>query len=237
MTALLPLSLNAVAVRRDGRAILGPLDFVLGGTGTTVVLGPNGAGKTTFLRLMFGLDQPDTGTVDGALTGADAATRKAYVFQKPTLLRRSVLANAAYPLEIRGLAHRDADNKARTRLSTVSLGDKLHQHARALSAGEAQKLAVVRAMVTDPELLFLDEPTANLDGRSTREIEAVLTAAAEQGTRIVLATHDLAQARRLADDIVFLARGAILEHRPAGDFFAAPRSQEATAYLNGEIVE
>ncbi|MEL7461181.1 MAG: ATP-binding cassette domain-containing protein [Pseudomonadota bacterium] len=233
MSAPFPLTLTGAVVRRAGRQVFGPVDFTLAGQGVTVLLGPNGAGKTTFLRLMFGLDTPDEGRVDRPRAPHGA---QAIVFQRPTLLRRSVLANAVYPLEILGQGGTAGDARARSRLGSLGLGDKLNQPAQTLSGGEAQKLALARAMITDPALVFLDEATANLDGQATREIEATLAAAAETGTRVVLATHDLGQARRMADDVVFMARGQITEHQPAGVFFDTPTTADARAYLNGEIV-
>ena len=233
MIPSLPLTLEGDVVQRDRRRVFGPVDFTLDGRGVTVLLGPNGAGKTTFLRLMFGLDGPDEGRVDRVTLDPGA---QSFVFQRPTLLRRSVLANAVYPLEILGRGGSTADELARERLSELGLGDKLNQTAASLSGGEAQKLALARAMITDPGLLFLDEATANLDGQATREIEAALSGAAARGTRVVLATHDLGQARRMADDVVFMARGQIVEHQTAAAFFKGPETADATAYLNGEIV-
>lgn len=233
MSVPLPLILEAAVVRRDDRRVFGPVDFTLGGRGVTVLLGPNGAGKTTFLRLMFGLETPDEGRVQRTALGPGA---QSFVFQRPTLLRRSVLANAVYPLEILGQGGAEADAKARARLGALALGDKLNQTAASLSGGEAQKLALARAMITDPGLLLLDEATANLDGQATREIEAALSDAATRGTRVVLATHDLGQARRMADDVVFMARGQIVEHQTTAAFFKGPETADARAYLNGEIV-
>lgn len=233
MSGALPISLRGAVLRRDRDAVFGPVDFTLDGRGVTVLLGPNGAGKTTLLQMMFGLEAPTAGGVDRPPT---VKGRTAFVFQRPTLLRRNVLANAVYPLEVMGQGGSQADAKARARLTALGLGEKLGQAARTLSGGEAQKLALARAMITDPELVFLDEPTANLDGASTREIETALVQAASAGTRVILATHDLGQARRLADDVVFMARGQIADHQPAAAFFETPQSAEARAYLNGEIV-
>lgn len=224
--------LRGVGLMRGGADPFGPVDLSLGGQGTTVVLGPNGAGKTTLLRLIYGLDHPTSGQI-----ALSRDLRKSYVFQSPTMLRRNVLANAAYPLVVAGTPRQRAQRKARKALEAAGLGDKLHQAARALSGGERQKLALVRAMITDPELLLLDEPTANLDGRSTKAIETTLAAALAAGTRVIMATHDLGQARRLADDIVFMAGGQICEHAPAKAFFAQPVTAMGQAFLRGDIVE
>lgn len=223
--------LTDLAVHRAGRCVLGPLNARVHTQGITVVLGPNGAGKTTLLRALFGLVTPSTG--QAALPDG---IRKAFVFQRPTLLKRSVVANAAYPLQLMGRPRAEAQNAARTKLQDAGLGDKLAQEAQGLSAGEAQKLALVRAMITDPDLVFLDEPTAHLDGHSTQAIEAILTDAKNAGAGLLMATHDLGQARRLADRVLFLAQGRICEHTDRRAFFDAPQSTEAAAFIRGDIV-
>ena len=117
------------------------------------------------------------------------------------------------------------------------MGEALQLEAANLSGGERQKLAIARALICKPEVLFLDEPTTNLDGKSTREIETILRSAYENGTRMIMTTHDIGQARRLATDVVFLNRGRLCEHSAANEFFRSPQSSPAKTYLNGEILE
>ncbi len=234
---ILPLSVKRAVVTRREKRLLGPVDFTLAGEGATLVLGPNGAGKTTFLRLLHGLERPNGGRVSWAVERRLAETRQAYVFQTPILLRRTVLENAEYPLRLRRAAKADARARGEAALDEVGLGAFAAQPARALSGGERQKLALARALVTDPEVLFLDEPTASLDGRSTREIETVLGRVRADGVRIVMATHDLGQARRLATDVVFLLGGKIHDAGPRESFFDRPRTAEVRAFLQGDIVE
>ena len=235
--SILPLRMEAAVVRRRGVRLLGPVDFTLNGGGLTVVLGPNGAGKTTFLRLMHGLERPREGRVAWAAPDVEARRRQAYVFQTPIMMRRSVEDSIAYPLRLHGASRRDALTRAAEEAGRVGLADHLKQAAASLSGGEKQKLALARALIRRPEVLFLDEPCANLDGRATREIEEILARARQEGTRLVMATHDLGQARRLADDVAFLLHGKLQASADAPTFFSSPPTPEADAFLQGRIVE
>lgn len=237
MTSILPLTLANIEVRRAGRAILGPLDLTVEPGGALVVLGPNGSGKSTLLRVCHGITRPSAGAASWAVTRSNADLAQAFVFQTPILLRRTALENVIYPLTLRGEKKRTARTRAIQMLDDVGLNDMANLRANVLSGGEQQKLALARALVTRPEVLFLDEPTASLDGRSTREIEAILAAAQSSGTKLVMATHDLGQARRIASHITFLLNGKVVESSPASDFFAGPETQSAQAFLKGDIVE
>ena len=237
VASLFPLKINNASVRKRGKTVLGPIDLTLGGEGFTVILGPNGAGKTTLLRLMHGIETAATGTVAWAIPNAQAHGRQSFVFQSPIVLRRSVQDNLIYPLIITGTRKADAVDQAQKAAGSVGLGDVLDQTASKLSGGEKQKLALARALVNKPDIVFLDEPCSNLDGRATREIEAVLKQASAQGTRIVMTTHNLGQARRLASDILFLLHGKLYETASAADFFTNPQTPAAGAFINGDIVE
>lgn len=234
---LFPLRLSQTSVRRQGRRLLGPLDLTFADSGLTVVLGPNGAGKTTLLRVIHGLDRVSTGTIEWACSSEEARKSQALVFQTPIVLRRSVIENVAYPLLLRGVPKHEALTTAKTQLEKMGLGMLEGQRASRLSGGEKQKLALARALILEPRLLLLDEPCASLDGRSTREIEDLLRRARNDGTRIIMSTHDLAQAKRLAEDIVFLAKGELCDHMSADLFFANPKSPQGAAFLRGDIVE
>ena len=230
---LLPLQLRGLGLTMNGAALLDNIDLTLGPVGCTVVMGANGAGKSVLLRVLHGLIEPTQGNVDwNGISTPEALPRQAMVFQKPVLFRRSVEANINMILKARGKKPSTGHNL----LERVGLGHKASQPARLLSGGEAQRLALARALATDPEVLFLDEPTANLDPASTLAIERITKTASENGTHIIFVTHDAAQARRLADDVVFLHRGRVAEHTKAKAFFARPRTQQAQDYLNGKIV-
>lgn len=233
---ILPLRLDRIEVRRRGRLLLGPVTLDLGGEGLTIVIGPNGSGKTTLLRAMHGLERIAAGRIDWACDPVEARTRQAFVFQSPIMMRRNVLDSIAFPLTLHGTDRRAARRIAADWAGRVGLGSALDRPAQALSGGEKQKLALARALVRAPDIVFLDEPCANLDGSATREIEAILGAARAAGTRIVMSTHDLGQARRLADDMLFLYSGRILEAGRRDAFFAGPRSPEASAFLNGDLL-
>ncbi len=237
MSPLFPVTLDAARATRRGRLLVGPIDLRLEGRGTTVVIGPNGAGKTSFLHLLHGTARLGGGAIRGPCGTAAARHRQAFVFQQPVMLRRTVLQNLTYPLRLRGVGRAEAEARARDWAGRVGLAGMLDRRAPLLSAGERQKLALARAMITGPELLFLDEPCAALDGRATREIEEILRTARAGGMRLILSTHDMGQARRLADEVLFLLHGRLHEHATAQAFFTRPETPQARAFLNGEIVE
>ncbi|MDJ0629021.1 MAG: ATP-binding cassette domain-containing protein [Rhodobacter sp.] len=237
MTAILPLQVRAAKVRRRGKTIVGPVDLDLTDVGTTIVMGPNGAGKTTLLHMLHGLARLSGGAIAWNMPTPEAQTRQAFVFQAPVVLRRSVRDNIAYPLILHGTLKSEARQRATDWAERVGLAEALKRPATVLSGGEKQKLALARALIREPQVLFLDEPTANLDGRSTREIETILKRTAAEGTRIVMTTHNIGQARRLASEVIFLYRGRVHEATRADAFFAGPKTPEAAAFIKGDIVE
>lgn len=237
MSALFPLVVRGATVRRRGARLIGPVDLTLGGAGLTIVIGPNGAGKTTLLKALHGIERLSEGAVRWACPTPEARRRQAFVFQTPVMLRRSVRDNLAYPLRLRGVSRAEARARAADWAGRIALGEALRRHATVLSGGERQKLALARALIGDPALVFLDEPCASLDGRATRAIEALLREAAAAGTRIIMSTHDMGQARRLATDVLFLLHGQVIEHSEAARFFARAETPEARAFLDGKIVD
>ncbi len=237
MTMLFPLRVQAAETRRRGKTLVGPIDLDLQEQGLTCVIGPNGSGKTTLLRLLHGTARLTDGQIQWACPTDVARQHQAFVFQRPVMLRRSVQDNIAYPLIVRGIAAKDAREQAHIWAERVGLDQMLARAAHVLSGGEAQKLALARALITQPRMLFLDEPCAALDGRAIREIETILTDAKTTGTRILMATHDMGQARRLATDVIFLRAGRIHEQGAATAFFDGPQTPEARAFLAGDIVE
>ncbi|MDG1862170.1 MAG: ATP-binding cassette domain-containing protein [Yoonia sp.] len=233
MSAKFPLKLHQVLVRRQGKTVIGPLDLELVADGVTIIVGPNGSGKTTLLRVMHGIERINGGTVSWA---QDDPSKHAFVFQSPVVLRRSVAENLAYPLRLLKVPHAEVNTAVADWLARIGLSGKAQTAATRLSGGERQKLAIARALIRKPDVLFLDEPCANLDGHATREIEAVLQETAAAGTRLVMATHDMGQARRLAQDLVFTLNGHIHESGKAEAIFVHPKTKELAAFLKGDIV-
>lgn len=237
MSEMFPLQVSGATTRRAGKVLVGPIDLTLDGQGTTVVIGPNGSGKTTLLRLLHGAARLSSGQISWGCGTVQAHANQAFVFQRPVMLRRSVQDNLAYPLRLKGLSRKAARAQAADWADRVGLGAMLCRSATVLSGGEQQKLALGRALIAKPKLLFLDEPCAALDGSATRDIEAILSEAKAQGTRLILSTHDMGQARRLADTVLFMLRGRVHELAMANVFFDGPETPQAKAFLRGDIVE
>ncbi len=234
---ILPLTLTGVTYQARGQTLVDNLSAELKAGGRCVILGPNGAGKSLLLRLCHGLLRPTAGRIEWAGgNGESVRRRQAMVFQKPVLLRRSAAGNIRYPLHLRGMPRRDRQALVDEALARANLSVLAGRPARVLSGGEQQRLAIARAWVTRPEVLFLDEPTSNLDPAATRAVEELILAVDQAGTKIVMTTHDLGQARRLADEILFLHGGRLLERTPAAEFFNAPRTSEAAAFLRGDLL-
>jgi tungstate transport system ATP-binding protein len=232
--SILPLRLEAVSFAAGGRNIIDRISIELGAGPSTIILGANGAGKSVLMRIMHGLIEPTSGRV--AWTEGERVSRKqAMVFQRPVMLRRSAFANIAYALKIAGIDPRERAPLVRDALESVGLMAVADRPARVLSGGEQQRLALARAWALHPEVLFLDEPTASLDPTSTREIESVIRAFDAAGTKIVMATHNLGQARRLGDEILFLDRGRLVERAPVDRFFSQPQTAQADAFIKGEL--
>ncbi len=235
---ILPIIGKNLTVERGDRPILKAIDIEIGGTGTLVLIGPNGAGKSLLARVLAGLVRPSQGEVTwaGSLPDRRRAPKVGFVFQRPVLLRRSALANVEYALAVAGVARSERAERASAALTRARLTHLAQTPARVLSGGEQQLLSIVRALATGPEILILDEPTSNLDPAATAAIETLINAVRAEGTRVVLITHDLGQARRLADEVAFLHRGRLMERSARDAFLAQPASAEARAFLRGEIV-
>lgn len=234
--AILPLELRGLCFDAGGRRIIRDLSAQIGAGPATIILGANGAGKSVLMRLMHGLLRPSAGAIAWREASPERIRRgQAMVFQRPVLLRRSALANVTYALELARVPKAEREAQAAEALREVGLLDVAHRPARVLSGGEQQRLALARAWALHPEVLFLDEPTANLDPGATREIESVIGAFDAAGTKIVMSTHNLGQARRLGDEVLFLHEGRLAERGPVDQFFAQPSSAEAAAFLKGEL--
>jgi tungstate transport system ATP-binding protein len=234
---ILPLAVKELRYRVGGKQLLDGISFALQAGPCSVVLGPNGAGKTLILRLCHGLLEPSGGSIEWCGAGAAEAGRElAMVFQRPLLLRRSVAANIDYALRLRGISRRERAARSARVLRATGLDSLADRGARRLSVGEQQRLALARAWALRPQVLLLDEPATSLDPGASRALESAIRAIREDGTKIVMTTHDMAQARRMADEVLFLHRGRLLEQTPAAEFFESPASAEAQSFLRGELL-
>ena len=231
---MFPLSISGLRFQPNGRAILDGVDLQLSGEGISVILGPNGGGKTLLLRLLAGLLPAHAGTISWG-GAAQPAGRLAMVFQQPMLLRLSVFTNVEFALRPLGLAGSERRARSQAVLERVGLAHRAGDSARLLSGGERQRLALARAWAVRPRLLLLDEPTASLDPSATEAVERIIREIRTEGAKVLMTTHNLGQATRLADDIIFLDAGRVQEHEPAQRFFARPQSAAARAFMQGEL--
>jgi tungstate transport system ATP-binding protein len=232
---MLPLVLDNVTFAVGEQVIIDGMSFEIGAGPRTVILGSNGAGKSVLMRLCHGLLRPTSGSIRWLGSRNGRRIRQAMVFQRPVMLRRSAHANIAYGLALAGVSPRERRLRAHDVLEAVGLAHVAHKPARVLSGGEQQRLALARAWALGPEVLFLDEPTANLDPGATREVESLIGQIHAGGTKIIMTTHNLGQARRVGDEILFIHGGRLAERAPVAEFFEWPASTEAAAFIRGEL--
>jgi tungstate transport system ATP-binding protein len=235
-TSELPIALDKVSVIVRGKPLLAHVSLTIAAGAPTVLIGPNGAGKTTLLRALMGLMPPTYGTITRGGRSDAEPVRCAIVFQRPAMLRRSAGGNIRYALAAAGVARANRAVRCAELLALVGLSDLAKMPAKRLSGGEQQRLAIARALAKDPAVLFLDEPTASLDPAATKMIEDMIRDIAARGIKVVMSTHDLGEARRLAGDVILLHRGRVIENGPAVDFFIAPSTGETKKFLAGELL-
>src|SRR6266403_1228113 len=232
----LPLVMDDVSLQAGATTILNRLSLTITPGAPTLIVGPNGAGKTSLLRLCMGLVAPSSGRIDWGGRADSALKRRAILFQRPVMLRRTAAGNVTYALAQAGTPRPLRASRAAALLDRVGLADLAQRPARRLSGGEQQRLALARALARDPEILLLDEPTANLDPAATRSVEEIVLMAAQSGIKIVMASHDLGQVRRLAGDVIMLHQGRVIEMGAAMSFFNTPKTGEAKKFLAGELL-
>lgn len=237
LSTILPLELRDLTFEAGGKRLIKEISCTFEAGPRTVVLGPNGAGKSLLLRLCHGLIEPTAGSVEWRGAGTmDPSPHQAMVFQRPMMLRRSVVANVDYALAVRGVPRAERRERVDEALRRTGLRRLAASPARVLSFGEQQRLALARAWALRPQVLFLDEPTANLDPAATHGVEKTVQDIHEMGTRVIMTTHDLGQARRMADEVLFLHRGRLMEKASAEAFFNGPKNDLAEAFLRGELL-
>ena len=235
---VLPISARDLCLYRGSKPVIDRVSVTIGDPEIAVLLGPNGAGKSLLVRMLAGLVQPDRGDVAWAGRAPERACafRLGVVFHHPVMLNRSALANVRFALRAAGVPRHLRNGLAMEALVMAGLEAMAKVPARFLSGGEQQRLALVRAMATRPEALLLDEATANLDPGSTLAIENLVRRARQHGTPVLLVTHDLSQARRLADRILFLHGGVLEADSRAEHFFTNPPTKRASAFVEGRLV-
>jgi tungstate transport system ATP-binding protein len=232
----LPVVLDGVSVTAGPVKILDNIALTLAPGAPTVLIGPNGSGKTTLLRTAMGLVAPTRGRITWGGRENVPPLKRAIVFQRPAMLRRTAGANIRFALSAAGIPRAEHTRRTGELLELVGLGSLADRAARRLSGGEQQRLALARALARDPAVLFLDEPTASLDPVATKAVEDIIRAVSQRNIKVVMATHDLGEARRLAGDIVMLHRGRVVETGAAASFLDAPQTAEARAFLAGELL-
>jgi tungstate transport system ATP-binding protein len=232
----LPIYFEQVEFRAGSLRILSMPTLVISGGAPTLIVGPNGAGKTTLLRLAMGLIKPTRGRITFGGRENVPPRRRALLFQKPTMLMRSAASNVDYALASIGIPRTKRAQQVEALLAHVGLSALADRPARRLSGGEQQRLALARALARDPEVLLLDEPTASLDPAAAKSVEDVLRDAGGRGIKVVMTTHDLGTARRLAGEIILLHRGEILEQSPAEQFFGQPKTEAARRFQAGDLL-
>jgi tungstate transport system ATP-binding protein len=232
----LPLMLVEARIVTGNVTILDRVTLTLEAGAPTIVIGPNGSGKTTLLRAAMGIASLTSGNIAWGGREFAAPTRRAIMFQRPAMLRRTATANVRYALAAAHIPYSERHQRVAELLTLVGLEKLGGRPAKRLSGGEQQRLALARALARDPAVLFLDEPTASLDPYATKAIEDIVRAVSARGVKIVMSTHDLGQAKRLAGDVVLLHRGQLIENTPATEFFTNPRSEEARKFIAGELL-
>ena len=232
----LPIMLQNTCFVAGGVRIVEPTSLIVDAGPPTVLIGPNGAGKTTLLKLAMGLIRPTAGRITYGGREAKAPARAAIVFQRPVMLRRSVAANVRYALKAAGVARAERGARTDELLALVGLAGLSERPARKLSGGEQQRLALARALAKEPQVLFLDEPTASLDPAATKAVEDLVRDTAARGIKVVMSTHDLGEAKRLAGEIVLMHRGRVVEVGDTAGFFTAPKTKEAARFVAGELL-
>ena len=233
---MFPLRVSDITIKIKNKKLIGPINLQIEQNGISILLGANGSGKTTLLEALHGLRNLSAGKVEWAISHSLAARQQAFVFQSPIMLRRTVSENLAFPLKVRQIPKSTANAEVIIWAKKIGLEHKMKQKAVLLSGGEMQAIAVARALITKPKMLFLDEPTASLDGATKKTIEDILISASNDGTKIMMSTHDLGQAKRLAKDIVFMHNGIVEAHCAKEKFLTEPPSKAAKQFLAGEIV-
>ncbi len=238
---MLPISSIAaqdLLIQRGGRVVLNVPELVVGNSACTAIVGPNGAGKSLLVKTLCALLKPDQGCVNWGASSPDLPRRfkVGLLLQRPVLLNRSALKNITYALQASGLDADEASIRANEALQAAGLGALIDISAHRLSGGEQQRLALARALAVKPDMLFLDEATANVDPASTQAIEEQLRQAIKDGLTVVFVSHDMGQVKRLADEVILMHHGNVIEQSLRSEFFEHTDNPISRSWLAGEIL-
>ena len=236
LNSSLPIRFHNVSLKLDNNYFFNKLSFKINTNDISVFIGANGAGKSTCIRLLTGLIKPHSGKVLFS-TDNKILNRIGYVPQKIILLRRSVEKNLLHTLSISNYPTNKKKQRIKEILKFAKLEHLAKQSARNLSIGQQQLISIMRALAIRPNFLFLDEPCANLDPKITQIIENLIKTVSKSGVKIIIVTHDLFQAKRLANDILFFHNGKIIEHTKTKSFFKNPRSKEVKDFQEGLLLK
>ena len=236
LSSELPIRFEDVSLTRGAVTLLDHITLEIEAGAPTVLIGPNGSGKTTLLRAAMGLVAPTRGRITWGGAEKPPPNRCAFVFQRPAMLRRSAAGNLRYALAVAGAPRATRKSRVEELLHLVGLDGLGKRPARLMSGGEQQRLALARGLALGPAVLLLDEPTASLDPAATKAIEDVVRAVAASGIKVVMSTHDLGEARRVAGEIVLLHRGRIVESGNAAEFLNSPKTEEAKLFIAGGLL-
>ena len=223
------IELQGIIVKSDGRTILDIPHAIIPADRICACIGPNGAGKTTFLKLIDGLIKPDSGTI----SHSRRSVQSSLVLHHTPMIKASARTNIAMVQDSDPSIQSSAIDSV---IEQIGLSHLANSPAHKLSAGERQKLCLGRAILQKPNLVLLDEPTANLDPNTTEQVEEIIRQFKLQGSDVIFSSHQLAQVQRLAEYIIFIDQGLIKEKGPVGPFFADPQTQAAKRYLHQELL-
>jgi len=228
----LPLSVRKASLVMNKKKLLKEVSFNVQKNSILSIVGPNGAGKTSLLKVLHGIYELNSGSISwGAYSINEIKKMQAMIFQNPLLLKRSVKENIEYVLKIRNYAKSEILNKTNEVLDLCNITELQNQQAHRLSGGEKQKLSIARAWVLNPNILFLDEPTLNLDPPSVYEIEDLIINMHEKDTFVMFASHDLRQVRKLSQEVVFLYDGKLIEKTESKKFFESSASDLTKSFI------
>ena len=233
-------NLKLESIEKNYRTVKAVDDITFNAEGGKIIvlIGVNGAGKTTLLRILAGLDKPDKGNIlfnNQTISDKELRYIGTLVFQRTAMFSRSVYDNLAFGLKLRGKKDPEIREKITEVLHSVGLKDFEKRKAKKTSGGEQQRIALARAFLLEPKILLLDEPTANLDPNSAIIIEKAIVARKKADNIIIMATHNLSQAKRLGDEIVHIHGGKIVEHANPIEFFEKPQNEITRRFINGEL--